>query len=443
MTHRPCLSIVAVAVFSSRLASAQSPPDPPKARPLARVSFYSDAAMTEADGLPATNFGELTTAVTYQLPPDLTDDGLDYGVDLRQSSYTGTDRPRRVSIYEAFVGVRMANGQARARVGHLWLSDLGSLGSVAGAQFEYRQPQLQPSDGRVRVGAFAGLEPSVYETGYAPDVRKYGAYVAYDGAHARRHVLGYVTLKDASITERSVLTTTNFIPVDRVFYLYQAAEFDMQPPGGQGRTGLTYFFTNVRVSPTSRLDLQANYNRGRSVDTRGLVQDIAGGRTLTQSQIDGLMYESAGGRATFEVVRRVRIYGGYSQDRTNRDSEPNGRITIGGYAGNIRNSGFDVSASDNTIDGAGRRYHAFYVSVGRQVGRTVYLSGDFSSSLSIIQFSRSDGIVVEQHPETKRVSGTAVIYASRAISVMVTVDRTVDDTTRDLRILSGITYRFQ
>jgi hypothetical protein len=430
--------------LAARSAAAQSaPPEPPKPRPIARVSFYTDAATTDVDGLPSKNFGQLTAAFTYQLPPDVNEDGLDYGVDARESTYTGTDRPRTVSIYEGFVGVRLGQGRARARVGHLWLSDLGSLGSVAGAQFEYRQPQEHPSDGRIRVGAFGGLEPNVYDTGYAPDVRKYGAYVAYDGDHARRHVLGFVTLKDASMIERSVLTTTNFLPIDRVFYLYQALEYDLQSPGGQGRTGLTYFFTNVRALASSRVELQGNYNRGRSVDTRGLVQDIAGGRTLTQSQIDGLMYESAGGRATVEVVKRVRVYAGYAQDRTNRDSASTGRITIGGYAGNIRNSGFDVSASDSTLDGAGRRYHATYVQVGRQIGRALYLSGDFSSSLSVIRFSRSDGIVVEQRPQTKRVSGNAVVYATRAMSVMVTVDRTVDDTSRDLRILSGLTYRFQ
>lgn len=438
------LIVCLVSLAAVRAAAAQTVPEPPKPKPLARVSFYSNLAQTDVDGLPSTNFGEFTTSVTYQLPPDLTDNGLEYGLDARESGYTGTTRPRRVSIYEGFVGARLANGAVRARVGHLWLTDLGALGSIAGGLFEYKQPQkADAAAGRIRVGAFGGLEPNVYDTGYASDVRKLGGYVAYDGDRARRHVLGYVNIRNAAMTERSVLSTTNFVPVKRVFFLYQAAEYDLQAPGGQGKAGLTYFFSNARVSPTSRVDLQGTYNRGRSVDTRGLVQDILSGRPLTQSMVDGLMYETIGGRATVEVVRRVRVYGGYSQDKTNRDDAPTGRLTIGGYAGNVMNSGFDISASDATRDGNGRRYHARYLSVGRQVGRALYLSGDYSTSLSVIQFSRSDGILIEQRPATRRVSGSGVIYVRRTTSVMFTVDRTVDDSSRDLRVLSGITYRFQ
>jgi len=67
-------------------------------------------------------------------------------------------------------------------------------------------------------------------------------------------VLGFVTLKNASLTERSVLTTTNFVPVGQKFFLYQALEYDMKAPAGQGNPGLTYFFTNARVSPTTLID---------------------------------------------------------------------------------------------------------------------------------------------------------------------------------------------
>lgn len=109
----------------------------------------------------------------------------------------------------------------------------------------------------------------------------------------------------------------------------------MRPQVGQGRQGLTYFFSNARVSPTSRVDVQGTFNRGRSVDTRGLAQDLMSGRQLTQTQINGLLYQSIGGRVTVEVLPRIRVYGGYSRDKTNRDDAGAGvgRTTIGGYAG--------------------------------------------------------------------------------------------------------------
>lgn len=427
-----------------RLASAQTTADATAPHPTGRLSFYANLAKTNVEDLPSTHFREFTTALSLQLPEDLTDNGLDYGVDARESGYPGTTRPRRVSIYEGFVGARLGHGTLRVRAGHVWLNDLGSLGSLAGALVEYRQPKESPSPlGRMRVAGFAGLEPNIADTGYVAHVRKYGAYVAFDGDRARRHVVGLVTIRNAALTERSVLSATNFLPVGKTFFLYQAAEYDLQPPSGQGRSGLSYFFTNARVSVASRVDLQGTYNRGRSVDTRGLAQDVASGRPLTQVAIDGLLYESAGGRATVEVAPRVRVYAGYSRDKTNRDDVPTGRTTIGGYAGNVLNSGVDFAASDSTLAGSNRRYHSRYASIGRQFGRTVYVSGDYSTSLSVIRFSRSDGILIEQRPKTRRLSANGTINVSRAISLMVTADRTTDQTSRDLRVLSGVTYRFQ
>lgn len=414
------------------------------AKPWGRVSFYTNVSDSESDGVPPVRYGEFITTVTYQMP-DQPGDGFEYGVDLRESTFSGAAaRPQRVSIYEGYLGARLAGGAVRARVGHLWLTDLGALGSVAGALVEVRQSERDHAKvGRVRVGAFGGLEPNVAELGYAQDVKKFGGYVAIDGDRARRHVLGFVDLRDGSVTERSVVTTTNFVPVGRRFFLYQGAEYDVRAPAGQAQAGLSYLFANARFSATSRVDLQGTYNRGRSVDTRGLAQDILSGRPLSQTTIDGLLYESVGGRVTVEPIRRVRVYAGYSRDKTNRDDAPTGRTSFGGYAGNVAGSGFDLSASDSLVAGSTRRYHARYVSVGRQVGRIIYISGDYGRSLSVIRFSRTDGIEVETRPQTTRLSANGVFNVSRPISLMCVVDRTLDDQYREIRVLAGITYRFQ
>lgn len=434
------IGVVLLSCGAAGNVSAQTSASP---RPWGRVSFYSNLSTTEPDTGPSRSFGEFTTSITFQMP-DQDADGFDYGVDLRHSGSQAEGRPQRLWLYEAYAGRRMAGGRVRMRVGNLWLNDLGALGSVAGGQVEVRQPTASASAiGRIRAGVFGGLEPAVGDAGYAPDVRKYGGYLAIDGDRARRHVVGFVTIRNASLTERSVVSTTNFVPVGRVFFLYQAAEYDVQRPAGEGSQGLTYFFTNARVSPTSRLDLQATYNRGRSVDTRSLSQDVLSGRPLTRTAIDGLLYESVGGRATVEVLPRVRVYAGYSRDKTNRDDAPTGRTTIGGYAGNVMNSGFDLTASDSLLDATTRRFHAQYFSVGRQIGHAIYVSGDYSTSLSVIHFSRSDGVLIEQRPETKRFSGNGVIYVGRSVSLLINVDRTLDDQARDLRVLSGLTYRFR
>jgi hypothetical protein len=411
-------------------------------RPWGRVSFHVTTSESQADDGSTGTFNELTTSVAYHLP-DTDESGFDFGIDLRHSRYPTGSRPTRLSLYEGFVGGRFAEGSAVLRLGQVWASDLGSLGSVAGALFEYRQPRLLPEDGRFRAGAFAGLEPNVLEIGYAPGVKKFGGYLAYDGNAVRRHAVGYVLIKDASLTERAVVSTTNFVSAGDKLFVYQAAEYDIARPAGRAERGLAYLFATVRVVPAERLELQGTLNRGRSIDARTLSQDVIDGRPISTAAIEGLLYESLGARVTVEAAPQVRIYVGYSRDKNNRDADPTGRTILGGYASNIMGSGLDLTASDSQLERPEGRYHSRYVSVGHQLGRAVYLSCDYSTSLSIVRFSRSDGIVVETRPHTTRLSGNMYVNVGRSISILVTGERARDDHTRDLRLLSGISYRMR
>lgn len=414
-----------------------------KPRPWSRISFFSNTARTTPDEGPARDWREMSTAFSYQLP-ESDEAGLDYGVDARASMYPQGERPDRIALYEAFAGARVLDGRLRARVGHVWMTELGSLGSVAGAIAEYRQRRATETSGRFRAGVFGGLEPNIIAAGYAPDVKKYGAYAAYDGVGAQRHAVGYVQIRNGALTERSALTTTNFLPLakGRVF-IYQAAEFNVAQPAGLGRSGLAYFFTNVRAIPHPRLELQGTYNRGRSIDARGLGQDVLSGRTVARTSIDGLQFESAGGRVTAEVWTRVRVYAGYSRDRTNREADPTYRLIVGGIATNLGGSGFDITASDSLMDRATGSFHSRYVSVGHSLGRRVYLIGDYSNSVSLMQYSRSDGLLIEIRPRTTRISGTVTANLTRVISLLSTYERLAETDLGENRLLAGLTYRIR
>jgi hypothetical protein len=92
---------------------------------------------------------------------------------------------------------------------------------------------------------------------------------------------------------------------------------------------------------------------------------------------------------------------------------------------------------------AGGPYNSRFVSVGHQVGNDIYVSGEISTSAALLRFTRSDDVIVELRPEMTRLTGSAVINVGRATSLLVTVDRTVDDDVADLRVLAGITYRLR
>jgi hypothetical protein len=369
---------------------------------------------------------------------------VDFRLDLRHSRAVAGFRPDRLSLYDAYAGVHFGDAmQVRVRAGHMWLHDLGTIGALAGGLFEVGHPRSTEGT-RVRVGAFAGREPQSYDVGYVPDVRKMGAYAAVESGPLRRHVIGYTRVRQGGLTERSVLSLTNYVPVGSRFFAYQAAEVDVNGPAqGAAPSGVSYFVTNARYSPTQRIELSGTYNRGRSVDARTLTNDLLNGRALTQQATEGLRYESRGGRLTVEVFPRTQLYASYAQDRTNREDALTGRVMFGGHASNLLGSGFDVSASDARIDRPTGAYHSRYVSVGRAIHRSLYVSGDYSTSLSVVQFQRSDGIVIETRPWTKRVSGSANATLGRSVSLLFTVDYTRDEAQDEIRVLSGLSYRFR
>jgi len=410
-----------------------------------RVSVHTDSAQRDVADAGRQRETMVTTAATFETTERENDgNGLELGLDVRQSRWLTGGHPDRLSLYTGFVGTRVGGDMGvRVRAGHMWLPDLGTIGNVAGGLVEIAQRRSSTKT-QLRVGGFMGLEPQSFDVGYVPDVRKGGVYAAFQRGYLERHVIGYTQVRQGSMTERSVLSTTNFLPMGHALYVYQAAEYEVRGPAqGTAQGGLSYFLGNVRVNPASRLELLGTYNRGRALDARQLTADLLTGRPLTQQAVDGLTYESAGGRVTVEPVRGVHVYASYARDRNNRDDEPTARVTFGGQAGDIMKSGIDAAFSDARIERSTGPYHSRYVSVGRGIARAAYASLDYSTSLSVIRFERLDGVIIEARPWTHRWSGSGSINVGRTLSLLLTVDRTTDDTVRDLRILTGLSYRIR
>ena len=66
---------------------------------------------------------------------------------------------------------------------------------------------------------------------------------------------------------------------------------------------------------------------------------------------------------------------------------------------------------------------------------------DYATSLSVVRFVRSDGIVVETRPWMRRVSGSGSILLGRRLSLLLTCDYETDETSRQIRMLAGLSAR--
>lgn len=424
------LAILAALLAWGAPAAAQSALD------WGRVSIFGQVMRTKNLDGTTSAYNEIDASVTLHTP--IRDsDGVAFSIDARGSEYPSvSNRDPRMSIYDAWVGGRVADGKVAVRLGQMYVNDLGSLGGVGGLA-------LETKTGKFRLGLFGGLEPIGFDMGYVQGVKKGGAYVAYDGERGWRDVLGFVTIRNQGLTERNVLSTTNFIPIGKEFFLYQAAEYDLTGPGGVGSGGLAYLFATARWAPVRAFEIQALYQHGRSVDARTITQDQLAGRPIDAKSLQGFLFDSMGGRATVEVLRGLRVWGGYYQDKNNRDDIVSNRWQFGLSTMNVLKSGFDVYVSDNrTIRPGSSSYDAWYFSVGHSLGSRLYLTLDYSTSLSVLQLTDSGGLTIVNRPSSRRFSVSGNWNMSRSFSVLATGEKLDDDTSTQYRGLLGLTFRF-
>jgi hypothetical protein len=431
---------LAIAVFAAAAPPASS--YEPR-RYYGRFSFFAQAAQRDLTGAGNDTFSELIGTFTLRSAAN-DKGGFEYGLDTRFAGYPSSEeRQQRGSIYEAYGGWSSPGGAFRVRAGQLWLYELGAFGSVAGAAAEVRLLKEEDhSVGTLKAGLFGGLEPKVLSLGYVDGVSKLGGYLSLESKSGRRHVLGYANIRNQSLTERSVIFFSNYIPVRNSFFLYQAAEYDLQGPGGQGKSQLTYFFTNVRYAPVREVEIQGVYHRGISVDTRFIADSLREGRPVTEAQLEGFLFESISGRLTLRPWRNFQFFVGYAEDRTRQEEETRHRLSFGIFSPNLLRSGFDVTVSDTRFKtAAGSTSDAWYFSLGRDVGRSLYFEAYYRTSIAFLRLT-SSGVLVDRRPYSHLYGLSSVIRIGRRVSILALLERTDEDSLGETRVLSGLSYRF-
>ena len=54
------------------------------------------------------------------------------------------------------------------------------------------------------------------------------------------------------------------------------------------------------------------------------------------------------------------------------------------------------------------------------IGSKLYLSGEYTSSLSILKFTDEEDVVVETHPSSHRYSISSMFYVTRTFTILLT-----------------------
>jgi len=156
-----------------------------------------------------------------------------------------------------------------------------------------------------------------------------------------------------------------------------------------------------------------------------------------------MLFESVGGRVWVTLPERIRLFGGYARSKNNRNDSSMGRTNFGLIIPDLLHSGLDFNISGMRMKRAGSSNNSWNFSMGRNIGRRVYLSGEYTSSLSVLKVLGFDNIIIETRPlSLQRYMFSSMIHLSRIISLTLTAEHLRDDVVRETRVMSGLVYRF-
>ena len=150
LTAVPAAPSTAGAQVPSPAGAGVRPSVPATARtrmpgPTGRVAFTTQSFTAAQSGQALPGFSEMVVSAMLA-SPTRDKGGTEYRVDFRGAGYPQTvGRSRRISVYDAYVGQRFANGVA-VRAGQMWLNDLGGLGALGGVLGEVTRQNV----GRLR-----------------------------------------------------------------------------------------------------------------------------------------------------------------------------------------------------------------------------------------------------------------------------------------------------
>ena len=196
----------------------------------------------------------------------------------------------------------------------MWLNNLGALGSVGGGLVEFGSAYGVKGSAWQGSAPSAVVEPRILEAGLhlgRHQVRRLHRARRQRRPEARDRVR---QRPERNLTERSVVSFTNYVPVGQVVLPLSGRGVRSSRPGGEGDGGLSYFFANARVRLSTGVDVQVTYHRGRSIDARTITDDLLTAGRCAEA-LDGYLYESASAGSSVEVFKDVRVFGGYGQDK--------------------------------------------------------------------------------------------------------------------------------
>jgi len=332
-------------------------------------------------------------------------------IDTRDRLRVGEEPDNHVLLYDACLNYEKNGSPLFISLGQLNLYDTAGIGQLLGGAVGFKLKS------NTLIGAYAGLESSIYINRIDSDYSKFGLFARYLGTKGKRFTASYNQIRYSGSTERQYVYTGTLFPVNRSLVLYGNFEYELAAQIKK-EDRLSRLFTNVRWSPLEKIDFQVHYSSGKGLDFHRYLVERSQDPTLSEQELERFYYSKQYGlRVSFKPQQGLRFYVARQESEQKDLQVRNHTWRFGASATNLFKIGISAYGNYSINRGEISESNSFRLSLTKDIG-PASLNISFSNTFNGIRYdSRTGSVTIIHLDDHKTLASNVFVSISRMLAV--------------------------
>lgn len=332
-------------------------------------------------------------------------------LDARDRIRLSENQNNQVLLYDARLSFERPDSRWYVSLGQMNLYDTAGIGQLLGGILGAKPlPDLL-------LGAYAGLESTVYINRVAGDYSKYGLFARYLGSKGKRFSLSFNQVRYAGETERQYVYAGTLFPFQQSLVLYANLEYELASQV-RSEDRLNRLFVNLRWDPVEFFDITGHYSSGKGLDFHRYLIERSQDPTLNDKELERFYYSLYYGlRLSVKPGRNLRFSVARQESEQKDRSVRNHTWRFGASAMNVFSAGIAAYGTYALNRGEISESDSYYISVTKDFGRLSW-NVSFSNTFNGVRFDRRSGQAEVIHlDDYKTVSTQVFVPVTRMLAV--------------------------
>ena len=332
-------------------------------------------------------------------------------IDTRDRLRVGEEPDNHVLLYDACLNYEKNGSPLFISLGQLNLYDTAGIGQLLGGALGFKLKS------NTLIGAYAGLESSVYINRIDSNYSKFGLFARYLGTKGKRFTASFNQIRYSGSTERQYVYTGTLFPVNRSLVLYGNFEYELASQIKK-EDRLSRLFTNVRWSPVEKFDVLVHYSSGKGLDFHRYLVEQSQDPTLSDQELERFYYSKQYGlRVSLKPRQGLRFYIARQESEQKDLQIRNHTWRFGASATNLFKIGISAYGNYSLNRGEISESNSFRLSLTKELG-PASLNFSFSNTFNGIRYdSRTGSATIIHLDDHKTLASHVFISISRLLAV--------------------------